>query len=60
MIEAILELLRSIFTNGISWGALIAFFVALNRFQRANQYKHWNAAVKPFAKASPYSSTIVL
>lgn len=45
MIEAILELLRSIFTNGISWGALIAFFVALNRFQRANQYKHWNAAV---------------
>lgn len=45
MIEAILELLRSLFTHGISWGALIAFIVALNKFQRANQYKHWNATI---------------
>lgn len=45
MIEAIFELLRSLFTHGISWAAVIGFAVALSKFQKASRYKHWNAAV---------------
>lgn len=45
MYDAILELIRSLFTHGISWGSLVAVLIFLNRIQRANQYKHWNSDV---------------
>lgn len=45
MIEAILDIIRSLFTHGISWAAVIGFAVALSKFQKASRYKHWNAAV---------------
>jgi hypothetical protein len=45
MYDAILELIRSLFNHGISWGSLIAFLIFLNRLQRANQYKLWNSDV---------------
>ena len=45
MWDALLELVHGLFTNGISWGGLLAFLIFLNKVQRSGRYKHWNRDV---------------
>lgn len=42
MIEALGDIAKSLFVDGISWGSIIVFLVALSKFQKANRYKEWN------------------